>query len=746
MRRTGSCSGAENGYRCIQDVDKDGASQRQGAGAGVGGQAPASLARQRRQDVCTRDHSACGTLTDGRCVCGINHVCSTSPSGDRLGAEPCTSAYVAQFLATVSAFDPRACSACRCYVYSTATQANLGNVLRKACDDRGGAFFPELNVCHCGGTRTGEAWKYGDCYGGGCSTFTNDMSIQKPDGSRGAVRFTYTGWRATAQGAAAGSCEKPTPRPTAPPGSFGLVKRETGCGNWAALSNKLELPPAGTPFTPAACAAECMKRGWCTHFYVSVAKDVVEGVCSLVPDECTPATYAEHDYYVLEPSKSTAAPAPTPTPTTPAPTTPAPTAAPTPAPRTPERVCNGLCYTNCAVFGSDGVASCAMKKADGDLCGDMVKRSTKYYSYRACGSIPPTTTTATPSTAAPSVGQGACRLTLAIDRGTGFKGLNGRFGDADAAVQVKAANGQKVCETDHVQGTSSPQWNKQCPALTTTQTAFDFILLEKESLGFTCIGFACIKEVWTERVILSTNMSCSSGARAISVAGAGSQCNLIGMACKVFGGTIYARWVPALCVGLAATSVVLLHARRPSHPHCWYRVLIHASCLLCCVVIVMRRRRYCWTCPDVSCGNDQYAAFRRAVLLGPRARYLSFSRSLSFALWVLCGHAASRLHAHGTLQPRMHPPPVAHRPCPRPHTRTHIVAWNPRPHRQFSACCHCRRCCCCTRDLGRAAGSTTPCPLGCDDTYIFISLQKMDNTKRRKLVSFRRTGRGTSYM
>ena len=45
--------------------------------------------------------------------------------------------------------------------------------------------------------------------------------------------------------------------------------------------------------------------------------------------------------------------------------------------------------------GSEVGASCAVKKATGHLCGDMFQRSTRFYSYRACGSAASTTTTTT---------------------------------------------------------------------------------------------------------------------------------------------------------------------------------------------------------------------------------------------------------------------------------------------------------------------------------------------------------------
>ena len=54
------------------------------------------------------------------------------------------------------------------------------------------------------------------------------------------------------------------------------------------------------------------------------------------------------------------------------------------------------CHIPCKVQSNDvgtGAKSCAVDKASSALCGDAVKRSNKYYSYAACGSAAPTTTT-----------------------------------------------------------------------------------------------------------------------------------------------------------------------------------------------------------------------------------------------------------------------------------------------------------------------------------------------------------------
>ena len=75
---------------------------------------------------------------------------------------------------------------------------------------------------------------------------------------------------------------------------FELVKRGTGCGSWEYLSRKEEL--ADKRYTPSACAAECLKRSWCTHFYVLI--DELR-TCSLVPNECTEASWTNFDHYAL---------------------------------------------------------------------------------------------------------------------------------------------------------------------------------------------------------------------------------------------------------------------------------------------------------------------------------------------------------------------------------------------------------------------------------------------------------------
>ena len=82
--------------------------------------------------------------------------------------------------------------------------------------------------------------------------------------------------------------------------AFKLVKRDTGCGNWNSLSAKLELDDKR--YIATTCSAECGKRDWCTHFYVG-SSVLSYGKCSLVPDECTEATWTAHDHYALVVSK-----------------------------------------------------------------------------------------------------------------------------------------------------------------------------------------------------------------------------------------------------------------------------------------------------------------------------------------------------------------------------------------------------------------------------------------------------------